>query len=59
MFKQLFLAQDFYHNTLCAMCIKCMNVTRTKFMPYYNVKKFKKSNLLKFWAIHKTWVHIG
>jgi hypothetical protein len=47
--------QFFYHSTLCAMCIKCMNVTRTKFMAYCNVKVFKKSNLWEFAAIDKTW----
>jgi hypothetical protein len=30
MFKQLFLAQDVYHTPYMLMCIKFMNVTRTK-----------------------------
>ncbi len=54
MFKQFFLAQDFYHNTLCVNMYKLHECDNLQ-MPYYNVKSFKKSNFWEFSAIDRTW----
>jgi hypothetical protein len=54
MFKQFFLAQDFYHKHLMCKCVWNAWMWQEP-NALLQLKSFKKSNFGEFWAIDRTW----